>query len=99
MKNIFLYIPIDIIMVYGNMNSQKYILHYVKPIDKMLLKPGYQKVDYYAGCKWLIYGTKHLKGNQLQGLELSCKISYWRIYIWYTGFPILHVDDFIYTVW
>ena len=29
----------------------------------------------YTGRKWLIHGTKHHKDNQLQELELSCRIS------------------------
>ena len=33
-----------------------------------------QKVDQHTGGKWLIHGTKHHKDNQLQSLELPCKI-------------------------
>ena len=29
----------------------------------------------YTGGKWLIHGTKRRKDNQLQSLELPCKIS------------------------
>ena len=35
----------------------------------------FQKVDQHTGDKWLIHGTKHRKDNQLQSLELPCKIS------------------------
>ena len=34
-----------------------------------------QKVDQHTGGKWLINGTKRRKDNQLQGLELPCKIN------------------------
>ena len=34
-----------------------------------------QKVDQHTGGKWLIHGTKRHKGNQLQSLELPCRIS------------------------
>ena len=35
----------------------------------------FQKVDQHIGGKWLIYGTKRHKDNQLQGLELPYEIS------------------------
>ena len=35
-------------------------------------KLDFQKVDPLTGGKWLIYGTKHHKDNQLQS---SCRIS------------------------
>ena len=38
-------------------------------------KLDFQKVDQHTGGKWLIYGTKRLKGDQLQSLELPCRIS------------------------
>ena len=34
-----------------------------------------QEVDQHTRGKWLIHGTKHHKDNQLQSLELSCRIS------------------------
>ena len=39
------------------------------------LKFDFQKVDQHAGGKWLIHDTKRRKGNQLQSLKLSCRIS------------------------
>ena len=36
----------------------------------------FQKVDLHTGGKWLIHGTKRRKDNQLQSLELPCRISY-----------------------
>ena len=38
-------------------------------------KLDFQKVDQQTGDKWLLYGTKRRKDNQLQSLELPCKIS------------------------
>ena len=38
-------------------------------------KLDFQKVDQYIGGKWLIHGTKRHKDNQLQSLELLCRIS------------------------
>ena len=38
-------------------------------------KLDFQKVDQHTGGKWLIHGTKRRKDNQLQSLELPCKIS------------------------
>ena len=35
----------------------------------------FQKVDQHTGGKWLIHGTKRRKDNQLQSLELPCRIS------------------------
>ena len=34
-----------------------------------------QKVEQHTGDKWLIHGTKRRNDNQLQSLELPCKIS------------------------
>ena len=38
-------------------------------------KLDFQKVDQQTGRKWLIHGTKRRKDNQLQSLELPCRIS------------------------
>ena len=38
-------------------------------------KLDFQKVDQHTGGKWLIHGTKLRKDNQLQSLELPCRIS------------------------
>ena len=38
-------------------------------------KLDFQKMDQHTVGKWLIHGTKHLKDNQLQSLELPCRIS------------------------
>ena len=39
-------------------------------------KQDLPKVDQHTGGKWLIHGTKRRKDNQLQSLELPCRISY-----------------------
>ena len=36
---------------------------------------NFQKVDQHTGGKWLIHGTKRSKDNQLQNLQLLCRIS------------------------
>ena len=38
-------------------------------------KLDFQKVDQHTGDKWLIHDTKRRKDNQLQSLELPCRIS------------------------
>ena len=38
-------------------------------------KLDFQKVDQHTGDKRLIHGTKRGKDNQLQSLELPCRIS------------------------
>ena len=34
-----------------------------------------QKVGQHTGGKWSVHGTKRRKDNQLQSLELPCRIS------------------------
>ena len=34
-----------------------------------------KKVDQHPAGRWLIHGTKRHKDNQLQSLELPCRIS------------------------
>ena len=49
----------------------KIALHYFKlsnPLD-------FQKVNQHTGGKMLIHDSKHRKDNQLQSLELPCRIS------------------------
>ena len=58
----------------GGPNVKKNIFRYVKLTD-VRLKLDFQNVDQHAGGKRLIQGTKHLKGNHLQRLELKRKIS------------------------
>ena len=37
-------------------------------------KLDFQNMDQHTGAKWLIHGTKRPKVNQLQSLELPCRI-------------------------
>ena len=37
-------------------------------------KLDFQKVDQHTEGKWLIHGTKRHEDNQLQSLELPCRI-------------------------
>ena len=39
-------------------------------------KLDFQKVDQHTGGKWLILSTKRSKDNQLQSLELPCRMNY-----------------------
>ena len=38
-------------------------------------KLDFQKVGQHTGGKCLIHGTEHCKDNQLQSLELPCRMS------------------------
>ena len=38
-------------------------------------KLDFQIMDQHTGGKWLIHGTKRRKDNQLQSLEITCRIS------------------------
>ena len=38
-------------------------------------KLDFQKMEQHTGAKWLIHDTKRRKDNQLQSLELHCRIS------------------------
>ena len=56
--------------------TQKKILSIMSNLQpKCFLKFDFQKVDQYAGGKWLIHDTKRRKDNQLQSLKLPCRIS------------------------
>ena len=39
------------------------------------VKLDFENVDQHTRGKWLIHGTKRRKDNQLQSLELPCRIS------------------------
>ena len=39
------------------------------------VKLDFQNVDQHTGGKWLIHGNKRHKDNQLQSLELPCRVS------------------------
>ena len=41
----------------------------------MSLETNFQNIEQHAVGKWLIHGTEYHKDNQLQSLELPCRIS------------------------
>ena len=54
----------------------KNVLNYVKlKKNHYHFKFDFQKVGQHTGGRWLINGNKHRKDNQLQSLELPCRIS------------------------
>ena len=60
--------------MWNNQKQQKIVFPYVK-LTKLLFQTRFQKVDQHTGGKWSIHGTKRRKDNQLQSLELRCRIS------------------------
>ena len=46
-----------------------------KLTNLLSLQLDFQKMDQHSGGKWLFHGTKHRNDNQLQSLELPCRIS------------------------
>ena len=58
-----------------NTKKWRYTIKYVKPTAQLVFKIDFQKVDQYAGGKWLIHVTKRRKDNQLQSMKLPCRIS------------------------
>ena len=57
-----------------NQKQQKLFSPCVKLTNLLSFKLYFQKVDQHTGG-WLIHGTKRHKDNQLQSLELACRIS------------------------
>ena len=53
--------------------DENVVLHYVQLT--IAFQTRFLKGDKNEGVKWLIHSIKHRKDNQLQSLELSCKIS------------------------
>ena len=55
-------------------NLQTYY-HFTIDWEQEQLEKLEQKVDQHTGGKWLIYDTTRREDNQLQSLELPCRIS------------------------
>ena len=55
-------------------NNEKGVFHYIKLTNQLSFKTCFQNVDQHTGGKWLIPSTKHQKNNQLQSLELPCRV-------------------------
>ena len=57
-------------------NKKKRLFAFVSNLQTYYhFKLDSQKVDQHTAGKWLIHGTKRRKDNQLQNLELPCRIS------------------------
>ena len=61
--------------MWNNEKQQTIVFPFVKLTNLLSFKLDFQKVDQHTGGKWLIHGTKRRKDNQLQSLELPCRIS------------------------
>ena len=57
------------------MKQKKKVFPYAKLTNLLSFKLDFQKVNQHTGGKWLINGIKRRKDNQLQSLELPCRIS------------------------
>ena len=55
-------------------DSRNYQIFFSKLQTYYHLKLYFQNVDQLTGGKWLIHGTKRRKVNQLQSLELPCRM-------------------------
>ena len=64
---------VEICKIYSKIMKKYH--HCVKFTYPLSFQTRIPKVDQHTGGKWLIHGTKHRKDNQLQSLELSCRIS------------------------
>ena len=56
-------------------NTTKMLLSFMSNLQTYYhFKPDFQKVDQHTKSKWLTDSTKHRKDNQLQSVELPCRI-------------------------
>ena len=53
------------------------IYHFIILQTHYQFKLDFQKVDLHTGGTWLNHGTRNRKDNQLQSMELPCRISWW----------------------
>ena len=61
--------------MWNNQKQQKIVSLMSNLQTSYHFKLDFQKVDQHTGGKWSIHGTKRHKDNQLQSLELPCRIS------------------------
>ena len=62
--------------MWNNQKQQKKLFTLMSNLQTYYhFKLDFQKVDQHTGSKWLIHSTKRCKDNQLQSLELPCRIS------------------------
>ena len=55
--------------------NNKKVVFFMSNLQTYQFKLDFQKVDQHTVGKWLIHCTKRRKDNQLQSLELPCRIS------------------------
>ena len=60
--------------MWNNKKPNKIVFLYVKLQTYCHFNLDFPKVDQHIGDKWLIHGIKRCKDNQLQSLELPCRI-------------------------
>ena len=59
-----------------NYKQRKRVFSIMSNLKKQLsYKKKFQKADQHTGDNWFIHGTKLRRVNQLQSLELPCRIS------------------------
>ena len=62
--------------MWNNQKQQKKLFSFMSNLHTYChLKLDFQKVDQHTGGQWLAHGTKRRKDNQMQSLELPCRIS------------------------
>ena len=83
-------IYIQSIMHQENYKQRKSVIHYIERTNQLSFKTSFQNVDKQTGGKWLIYGSKRRKDNQVQSMELPCIISY-KTVGWECEYPIVVV--------
>ena len=62
-------------IMWNNQNNEKLFSLMSNLQTYYHFKLDFQKVDQNTGGRWLIHATKRRKDNQLQSLELPCRIS------------------------
>ena len=62
--------------MWNNQKQQKWLYSFMSNLQTCYhLKLDFQKVNQHTEGKWLIHDTERRKDNQLQSLELPCRIS------------------------
>ena len=61
--------------MWNNQKTTKKLFTLMSNLQTYYFKLDFQKMDQHTGGKWLIHGTKRRIDNQLQSLELPCRIS------------------------
>ena len=62
--------------MWNDQKQEKWLYSFMSNLQTYYhLKLDFQKVDQHTEGKWLIHGFERSKDNQLQSLELPCRIS------------------------